>query len=52
MLLIKVSSKIEKTIDNSNAKRDEGLSKELPDNLKCQLLTKQVYHNNVTIKPI
>lgn len=37
---------IEKTIDTLNAKRDEGLSKELLDNLKRQLLIKQVYHSN------
>lgn len=37
---------IEKTIDKLNAKRDEGLSKELLDNLKRQLLIKQVYHSN------
>ncbi len=39
-------SRIEKTIDNLNLKRDEGLSKELLDNLKKQLLIKQVYHSN------
>lgn len=39
-------SNIEKTIDSLNAKRDEGLSKELLDNLKRQLLIKQVYHSN------
>lgn len=39
-------SHIEKTIDKLNAKRDEGLSKELLDNLKKQLLIKQVYHSN------
>lgn len=39
-------SRIEKTIDNLNLKRDEGLSKELLDNLKRQLLIKQVYHSN------
>jgi len=37
---------IEKTIDGLNVKRDEGLSKELLDNLKRQLLIKQVYHSN------
>ncbi len=37
---------IEKTIDALNAKRDEGLSKELLSNLKRQLLIKQVYHSN------
>ena len=36
---------VEKTIDNLNVKRDEGLSKELLDNLKKQLLVKQVYHS-------
>lgn len=39
-------SRIEKIIDNLNSKRDEGLSKELLDNLKRQLLIKQVYHSN------
>lgn len=39
-------SRIEKTIDNLNMKRDEGLSKELLDNLKKQLLIKQVFHSN------
>lgn len=39
-------SRIEKTIDTLNTKRDEGLSKELLDNLKRQLLIKQVYHSN------
>ncbi len=39
-------NRIEKTIDTLNAKRDEGLSKELLDNLKRQLLIKQVYHSN------
>ena len=39
-------SRIEKTIDNLNLKRDEGLSKELLENLKRQLLIKQVYHSN------
>jgi Fic family protein len=39
-------SSIEKTIDNLNAKRDEGLSAELLANLKRQLLIKQVYHSN------
>jgi Fic family protein len=39
-------SRIENTIDNLNLKRDEGLSKELLDNLKRQLLIKQVYHSN------
>ena len=37
---------IERTIDNLNAKRDEGLSQELLDNLKRQLLIQQVYHSN------
>jgi len=37
---------VEKTIDILNVKRDEGLSKELLDNLKKQLLVKQVYHSN------
>jgi len=37
---------IENTIDKLNSKRDEGLSKELLDNLKRQLLIKQVYHSN------
>jgi len=37
---------IEKTVDDLNTKRDEGLSKELLDNLKRQLLIKQVYHSN------
>jgi len=37
---------IEKTIDKLNTKRDEGLSKELLENLKRQLLIKQVYHSN------
>lgn len=39
-------SRIEKIIDTLNTKRDEGLSKELLDNLKRQLLIKQVYHSN------
>jgi Fic family protein len=39
-------SRIEKIIDNLDAKRDEGLSKELLSNLKKQLLIKQVYHSN------
>ncbi|HTF21591.1 MAG TPA: Fic family protein [Chryseolinea sp.] len=39
-------SRIEKIIDDLNTKRDEGLSKELLDNLKRQLLIKQVYHSN------
>jgi Fic family protein len=39
-------SRIEKTIDILNLKRDEGLSKELLDNLKKQLLIKQVFHSN------
>ncbi|OXB23701.1 hypothetical protein B0A80_09545 [Flavobacterium tructae] len=38
--------KIEKVIDELNEKRDNGLSKELLDNLKKQLLIKQVYHSN------
>ena len=37
---------IEKTIDLLNEKRDQGLSSELLDNLKKQLLIKQVYHSN------
>jgi len=39
-------SRIEKVIDSLNTRRDEGLSKELLDNLKRQLLIKQVYHSN------
>ncbi|MEO8884431.1 MAG: Fic family protein [Mucilaginibacter sp.] len=37
---------IEKIIDDLNERRDKGLSKELLDNLKKQLLIKQVYHSN------
>lgn len=37
---------IEKIIDSLNEKRDQGLSKELLNNLKKQLLIKQVYHSN------
>ena len=39
-------SSVEKIIDALNVKRDQGLSKELLDNLKRQLLIKQVYHSN------
>lgn len=39
-------SRIEKTVDTLNTKRDSGLSKDLLDNLKRQLLIKQVYHSN------
>jgi len=37
---------IDKIIDDLNERRDKGLSKELLDNLKRQLLIKQVYHSN------
>lgn len=39
-------SRTETIIDKLNTKRDQGLSKELLDNLKKQLLIKQVYHSN------
>jgi len=38
--------RIEKVIDDLNARRDEGLSKDLLDRLKKQLLISQVYHSN------
>lgn len=37
---------IEKVIDNLNARRDAGLSKEMEDKLKKSLLMSQVYHSN------
>jgi len=39
-------AKIEKVIDELNEKRDKGLSPEMLNNLKKQLLIKQVYHSN------
>jgi Fic family protein len=38
--------KIDLIVDELNEKRDKGLSKELLENLKKQLLIKQVYHSN------
>jgi Fic family protein len=37
---------IDKVIDDLNKRRDEGLNAELLENLKKQLLIKQVYHSN------
>lgn len=37
---------IDKVIDDLNVRRDKGLSKDLINNLKRQLLIKQVYHSN------
>jgi Fic family protein len=39
-------SSIEKVIDDLNDRRDKGLSRDLLNNLKKQLLIKQVYHSN------